>query len=84
MGIFSGLFGIFKKRTPAMPIESTEDMPLSALEVNQEETTIDNIKAKMDLMATNFDTLKTQYEILNQKISAIERMVKEMYEMSKS
>jgi len=84
MGIFSGLLGIFKKKPPAMPIESTEDIPLSALEVNQEETTIDNIKAKMDLMATNFDTLKTQYEILNQKISAIERMVKEMYEMSKS
>lgn len=85
MGIFSGLFGIFKRKTPAVLVEdSPEDMPLSALEISQEETTIDNIKAKMDLMATNFDTLKTQYEILNQKISAIEKMVKEMYQMAKS
>jgi len=85
MGIFSGLLGIFKKKQPEIPTEDLpEEIPMSALELSQEATTIENLKVKMDLIATHFDTLKTQYEVLNGKISAIEKMVKEMYEMSKS
>ena len=85
MGIFSGLLGIFKRKQPEMPAEALpEEMPFSALEMDQETTTIENLKAKIDLIATHFDTLKTQYEVLNEKISAIEKMVKEMYRMSKS
>ncbi|MBI4010119.1 MAG: hypothetical protein HY361_02915 [Candidatus Aenigmarchaeota archaeon] len=84
MGIFSRLFGIFKRKTEEAPEDLPEEIPLSALEINQETTTIENLKAKMDLITTHFDTLKTQYEVLNGKISSIEKMVKEMYEMSKS
>ncbi len=85
MGIFSGLLGIFKRKTPdEMPSENSPEIQLSALEMSPESTNLENIKVKIDLIATHFDTLKTQYEVLNEKVSAIEKMVKEMYEMSKS
>lgn len=84
MGIFSSLLGIFKKReSQEVPTGVVEESPLSALDASQEYLTMDNLKAKMDLIATHFDTLKTQYEVLNEKVSSIEMMVKELYEMSK-
>lgn len=85
MGIFSGLSKLFKKResAPEVPVETLPEAIPTSFGMT-EDSTIENIKAKMDLIATHFDTLRTQYEVLNEKISVIEKMVKEMYQMAKS
>jgi len=85
MGLFSGLGKLFKKREPApeIPTETLPEAIPSSFGMT-DDSTIENIKVKMDLIATHFDTLRTQYEVLNEKISVIEKMVKEMYQMAKS
>ena len=85
MGFLSRLFKPFKKNesVPEVPVETLPEAIPSSFGMT-EDSTIENIKAKMDLIATHFDTLKTQYEVLNEKISVIEKMVKEMYHMAKS
>lgn len=44
----------------------------------------ENLKAKVDLMLTQIDSLKIEYEAINQRIQNIERMVRELYAMAKS
>ena len=44
----------------------------------------DNTNARVDLMAAQMDSLKIEYEAINQRIANIERMVKEIYAMAKS
>lgn len=44
----------------------------------------ENMKAKIDLVMTQMDSLKIQYESINQRLIQIERMVREIYESSRT
>ena len=48
-----------------------------------ETSTTDNMKAKMDLVLTQLESLNVRYETLNQRLSNIERMVQEIYVIAK-
>lgn len=73
-----GIFSIFRKK---------KDEPLPVLptrELTPELVASDNMKAKMDLVLAQIDSLKTQFDALNQRTQTIETMVRELYNMAKS
>lgn len=88
MGLFDGLTRLFRKEAPLPEPEFTEgrlpeEIPPS-FNLSGETPALENVRVKMDLIATHLDTLRTQYQVLNGKLDAIEKMVKEMYAMAKS
>ncbi|MGC8811964.1 MAG: hypothetical protein ACP5O8_00030 [Candidatus Aenigmatarchaeota archaeon] len=78
MGIFSFLKR--KKETVAPFHEIPESLPPlpPKPEVSLESSSIENVKAKIDLLLTQIDSLKTQYETMNERIKNIEQMVQEI------
>lgn len=82
MGIFSRIFGIFrrKKETTNYPnldlqIKRFDISPqlASYQQATTETASLENLKAKMDLILTQIENLKIQYDTLNEKIDRIER-----------
>ena len=71
------VFGFLRKKKEL-------EVPPLPKEVTTETTTVDNVKAKMELVLAQVDSLRTQYEAMNERILSIERMVKELYAMAKS
>lgn len=49
-----------------------------------ENVSSDNMKAKIDLVMTQLDSLKIQYESINQRLIQIESMVREIHQSSRS
>lgn len=80
--IFNLIFGRIKKKE-TLP-ETKEGFPVAQSIPTPSDVTADNLKAKVDLMLSQVDGLKIEYEALNQRIQNIERMVKEIYQMAKS
>ncbi len=82
---FKLIFGGKKKEPPVEEVSLTN---YPAPPVNQATYPMDvaseNLKAKVDLMLTQVDSLKIEYESINQRIQNIERMVRELYTMAKS
>jgi hypothetical protein len=70
------MFGFKKKK-------DIDNLPLPK-EITLETTTADNVKAKMDLIMTQLDSLKTQNDVLNQKIENMDKILKEIYALAKS
>lgn len=80
MGILSSIKDRFKRKEP-MPSDVTKpEIPKpTGLEVSPlEKTTAENVRAKMDLVMTQLDSLRTQYETLNERIKNIEKLVMEI------
>ncbi len=73
--------GLLRRKDKLSPLPPLPEIPRS---VTSETTTIENVKAKMDLVLSRMESLMTEQEVLNQKIVNIERMVKELYAMAKS
>ena len=48
------------------------------------ESGLENVRAKVDLVVTQIDNMKIEYETLNQRIQNIEKMVREIYAIAKS
>lgn len=69
---------------PQSPVQSR--YPSSAGQTNYPSNNPDagNAMAKFDLISAQMDSLKLEYETLNQRIQNIERMVREIYSMAKS
>ena len=78
MSILSSIFGIFRRK------EEPPKASLPSLTSVTETITMDNVKSKMDLVLTQLDSIKTEYQVLNERLTSIERMVKEIYDMAKS
>jgi hypothetical protein len=82
-------FGILKKLlrrkkeelgTGLPPLTSTGNpSPITV-----ETTTTENVKVKMDLVLTELDSLRTQYDTLNKRMQSMEDMVKEIHAIAKS
>jgi len=67
---------LFRKREePILPVPT---------ETTHEAVATDNVKAKMDLVLAQVDSLRIQYEALNQRTQTIESMVREIYNLAKS
>lgn len=49
-----------------------------------ENVSSENMKAKIDLVMTQLDSLKIQYESINQRLIQIESMVREIHQSSRS
>lgn len=71
MGLFSRLKFWRKKEEPLPPVEIKR-------EIIPEATTMENLKAKMDLVLTQLDSLRVQNETLNERIKNIEKLVTEI------
>jgi hypothetical protein len=52
--------------------------------MSSEAATIDNVKAKMDLVLTQMDSLRTQYAVMNERVQSMEKMLKEILALAKS
>ena len=81
---FKLIFKGGKKKEPAqeqLPNFPT-DMPPHQLQ--PADVAADNLKAKVDLMLSQVDSLRLEYDAINQRLQTIERMVRELYMMAKS
>jgi hypothetical protein len=67
-----------KELPPLPPIEPLKP-PIGA-----EATTMENVKAKMDLILTQLDSLRVQNETLSERIKTIEKCMVEILEIAKS
>jgi phenylacetate-coenzyme A ligase PaaK-like adenylate-forming protein len=78
--VFERLKRIFgrKKEIPAAP-----GVPELPKVVTAETTTTENMRAKMDLLLTQLESLNVRYETLNQRLANVERMVQEIYVIAK-
>lgn len=47
-------------------------------------TGTENFSAKVDLMMAQMDSMRIQYESINERVTQIEKMVKELLDMAKS
>ncbi len=80
------MFGIknpFKKEKKAELPKEIEN-PLTQIPEAQKTETKEEKKPELEVLIAKIDALKFQYEALNEKISNIEKMLKEIYEMAKS
>jgi len=74
-----GILDRFKKKEPLPDVGSLPSLPPALPEApTLEKTTMENVKAKIDLVATQLDSLRTQYETLNERIKNIEKVVTEI------
>lgn len=78
------VFGFGKKKEPepvppVPPVELTPPKPETS-----ETADMENIKAKIDLLATRVEGLRTQYSMINERLENLEKMVKEIYQLAKS
>jgi len=78
MGIFSRLKSWGRKKEVPPPIEAPK--PPTTFE----STNIENVRAKMDLILTQIDSLRVQNETLNERIKNIEKVVAEILSIAKS
>jgi len=89
---FKLIFGGKKKELPPTEVPlvyppsapSQPTYPTSPSGYTAPDTATENLRAKVDLMLTQIDSLKIEYEAINQRIQNIERMVRELYTMAKS
>lgn len=63
-----------KEPLPPLPPPEPEPKPDTGLSLAAE----GNVKAKIELMMTQMDSLQTQYAALNERIKNIERLVTEI------
>lgn len=76
MGFLSGLKEKFikKKVEPVLPLPVEPVKP----EASFEPASLDNVKAKIELISTQIDSLRIQNENLNERMKNIERLVTEI------
>ena len=63
----------------AEPLPKTGASGMSAGETN-----VENVKAKMDLVLTQIQSLNVRYETLNSRLERIEQMIQEIYKIAKT
>jgi len=92
MGIFSVL-NFFKRKPKAetvdysslglsSPTTSSTMASTMSIPATNEFATQENIRAKIDLMMTQIDSMRIQHESMNERIAQIEKMVKQLLDMS--
>jgi hypothetical protein len=67
-----------KKEEPVFPPIQQLQQVKNVEALNQEKQ-----KPEMEILMAKIDALKLQYELLAEKISSIEKMIREIYQMAK-
>ena len=73
--------------TPALPPPTPSYIPPTSTGFGlstSESVASENLKAKIDLVMTQMDSLKIQYESINQRLIQIEKLLRDMSESSKT
>ena len=84
MGIFSVFFGRKKRKVVEPILVPPHHFPPEISKISSESTMMENVKSKMDLVLTQLDSIRTDYQIMNERVSKIEKILKEIYELAKS
>ena len=72
-------------KTPSLTPPVPPYTPPTSFGASMPETVAsENVKAKIDLVMMQMDSLKIQYESINQRLIQIEKMLHDMYESSKT
>lgn len=72
------------RRKKEEPLTEFDKMDLPKTGITAESATIENVKVKMDLVLTQLDSLRAQYEAISERVITMERMLRELYAMAKS
>ena len=78
------LFAI--KKYDSYPTSSSKSIvttPSISAPITSESTSTENLKAKMDLLLTQVESLNVRYETLNQRLQNLEKMIQEIYMIAK-
>ena len=81
MGIFGRIFGIFRRKKREIPPEEIPPVPEPIPAVGAAEAqkiTLENIKARLDLVIAELDSVKTQNQAINERLKTIEKILTEM------
>ena len=82
--------GFFSKLNPFKKKGKVEDIDLAANIIPENmpkiigETNVENVKAKMDLVLTQIQSLNVRYETVNSRLERIEQMIQEIYKIAKA
>ncbi len=79
MGIFSRLKGVLKRRKeePLPPVEIPKP------EITAESATAENMRAKINLVLTQLESLSVRQDTLNERIDRMEKTINEIYAIAK-
>ncbi|RLI98742.1 MAG: hypothetical protein DRP00_01340 [Candidatus Aenigmatarchaeota archaeon] len=83
MGIFSRIKGIFRRKKEE-PVEELPEIPEEKPLESLEPATLENLKAKMDLILTQMESLKIQNETLMERLKIIEKLLIEIRKLAVS
>jgi len=79
-----GIFGFGKKKVVPKDLEPLPLPPKGmGMEIAHDTPEMSNLRAKIDLIMTQMESMAVKYQTLNEKIDRIERMVQEIYAMAK-
>ena len=80
-----GLLGIFKrKKKDALLEPSPQEIALQAKpNISREVSSEENLKAKMDLVATHLESIKVQQAMLNERLERMDKVLQEIYVIAK-
>jgi hypothetical protein len=75
--------GIANLQTPSQIQEQYNNINIPKNQEQPKEVQ-ENKKSEIEILIAKIDALKFQYEVLSEKISNMEKMLKEIYEIAKS
>ncbi|MBI2084501.1 MAG: hypothetical protein HYT70_02720 [Candidatus Aenigmarchaeota archaeon] len=78
---FRLIFGRRKEKEEQLPQET---LPAQAMQPKAIDTSMENLKAKIDMMMAQVESIKLEYQALDQRIQNMERMLREIYMIAKS
>ena len=79
LGFLKRIFRRREKEEPIPELSAIEERPISL-----EPATLENLKAKMDLILTQLDSVRVQNETLNERIKTLERILLEIRKLATS
>ena len=78
------VFGFGKKKEEKLLLEPIPSEPPRMTPPPAAPTDTESIRAKMDVLSTQIDSLKAQTSAIAERLDNIERMVREIYQIAKS
>jgi len=84
MSIFTRIKNIFRRKKPKEELPPLEELPKESGEKPVEKSPeaqrmeFSDVKAKLDLVLTQLDNIKTQNQMMNERLKAMEKTLTEM------
>jgi hypothetical protein len=74
---------IFKKKEKPSDVGSINMEPPKMREIKTTEVGMENTNARMDLVATKLESLGIKYDMLNERLDRIEKLLNAIYELAR-